>query len=132
MCAGKEVHKEDDDKVDSFAPGSKVKAWGIKEDPKARFVKISGSRVSIPKLRSHYGKELCWAVAATRLSGKKALACCPHVGKKGHPDSLHNVDPAKHKAYVDKFIEFRYKATSDSTQSGAASLASGAEGSGNY
>ena len=77
------------------------------------WVKIGGNKLSLSKLQSHFGKEVCPFVAATRLKGRKAAAVCPLFGEPGHTHSgrLHNLDDAKHN-YVQQHIkEFRWKAT---------------------
>lgn len=96
----------------SFAPGSKVKDWKVQVNKDKGWVKIGGNKSSLPKLNSHFGKEVCGPIAVTRLRGRKAAAVCPHFGQPGHTHGgvLHNLSSAK-LDYVQKNMkEFRWRA----------------------
>jgi hypothetical protein len=89
-----------------------VKDWKVSLNKLKGWVRIGGNRLSISKLQSHFGKEVCPFVAATRLKGRKAAAVCPLFGESGHTHSgrLHNLDDAKHNYVQQNIKEFRWKA----------------------
>ena len=58
---------------------------------------VAGSQYSVPRLKEHFGKDLCWPVAVSNKRGTYALTVCPCKGKPGHEVAgvLHQVDNAK-------------------------------------
>ena len=59
-------------------------------------VYVTGSQYSIPRLKEHFGKDLCWPVV---VSNKRSVAvtCCPCKGQPGHEveGHMHQIDRDK-------------------------------------
>ena len=64
---------------------------------------VAGSQYSIPRLKEHYGKDLCWHVAVPNKRGTNGLTVCPCKG------SLHQVDGDKKGAFITNTKHFRLK-----------------------
>ena len=72
---------------------------------------IADAQYSVPRLKTHFGKDLCWPVAVTNKRGKFALTVCPCKGQPGHePDgALHQVDAAKKADMQKRVSAFKLK-----------------------
>ena len=72
---------------------------------------VAGSQYSVPRLREHFGKDLCWPVAVSNKRGTYALTVCPCKGKPGHEVAgvLHQVDNAKKGTFITTSKHFRLK-----------------------
>ena len=45
---------------------------------------VAGSQYSVPRLKAHFGTDLCWPVAVSNKRGTFALTVCPCKGMPGH------------------------------------------------
>ena len=45
---------------------------------------VAGSQYSVPRLKAHFGTDLCWLVAVSNKRGTFALTVCPCKGMPGH------------------------------------------------
>ena len=72
-------------------------------------VYVANAQYSIPRLREHYGKDLCWPPAVSNKQGEWVFSLCPCKGKPGHePDGvLHQIDPVKKKEFHANIRHFR-------------------------
>ena len=90
------------------------------EDPKGKWVEIAKCRLSIPKLRLHYGVELCWACAGCAMPESNLEVVCPFAGKAGHEagSALHRPNPAKRKEVIANMSKFKFGVTSEDAPAG--------------
>ena len=74
-------------------------------------VYISNAQYSIPRLKEHYGKELCWPVAVTNKKWPFSLSVCPCKGKPGHEVDgvLHQIDMEKKGEFHKNSKSFRLR-----------------------
>ena len=72
---------------------------------------LGHSKYSIPRLKEHVGKDLCWPVVVSNKTGTYALTVCPCKGKPGHDvkGALHQVDPVKKGEFFTTCKHFRLK-----------------------
>jgi hypothetical protein len=73
-------------------------------------VYVAGAQYSIPRLKEHFGKDLCWPVV---VSNKRAFSvtCCPYKGKPGHEfdGHMHQVDRDKKGDFIKTTRHFRLR-----------------------
>ena len=72
---------------------------------------VAGSQYSVPRIKEHFGKDLCWPLAVSNKRGTYALTVCPCKGKPGHDvkGALHQVDPVKKGEFFTTCKHFRLK-----------------------
>ena len=72
---------------------------------------VAGSQYSVPRLKEHFGKDLCWPVAVSNKRGSYALTVCPCKGKPGHEKdgAKHQIDSAKKGTFITNSRQFRLK-----------------------
>ena len=72
---------------------------------------VAGSQYSVPRLKEHFEKDLCWPVAVSNKRGSYALTVCPCKGKPGHEKdgAMHRIDSAKKGAFITNSRHFRLK-----------------------
>ena len=72
---------------------------------------VAGSQYSVPRLREHFSKDLCWHVAVSNKRGTYALTVCPCKGKPGHEvrGTLHQVDAELKGEFFSTSKHFRLK-----------------------
>ena len=73
-------------------------------------VYVAGSQYSIPRLKEHFGKDLCWPVMVSNKRGF-AVTCCPCKGQPGHEAEgyMHQVDRDKKGDFIKTTRHFRLK-----------------------
>ena len=71
-------------------------------------VYVAGSQYSIPRLREHFSKDLCWPVAVSNKRGF-AVTVCHCKGQPGHEADghMHQIDRDKKGDFIKYSRRFR-------------------------
>ena len=74
-------------------------------------VYVAGAQYSMPRLKEHFGKDLCWPVAVSNKRGNYALTVCPCKGQAGHEAGgpLHQIDKEKKGYFIKHSGSFRLR-----------------------